>query len=154
MGGVGLPRAPLTAVSISAAVPQDLPLLAEIEVRSRFEPWPLETLQAAVAHDGGIALVARDSTSRPLAFAIGWAVADELHLHDICVAPEFRGHGIGRRLLNAFLAAGQGEAVLEVRASNAPAIALYRSAGFVVAGCRLDYYDLPREDALVMVRPC
>jgi ribosomal-protein-alanine N-acetyltransferase len=99
-------------------------------------------------------LTARDKAGQPAAFAIGWAVADELHLHDICVAPEFRGRGTGRRLLAAFLDAEHGEAVLEVRASNAPAIALYRSAGFVVAGCRLDYYDLPREDALVMVRPC
>ena len=154
MGGVGLPRAPLTDLSISAALPEDLPLLAELEARCRFEPWPLETFGTAMAHAGSIAVTARDAAGQPVAFAIGWAVAGELHLHDICVAPEFRGRGTGRRLLDAFLAAGHGEAVLEVRASNAPAIALYRSAGFVVAGCRMDYYDLPREDALVMVRPC
>lgn len=144
----------MTEILVSSAVAQDLPLLAELEQRCRFEPWPVETFQTAMAHEGRVALTVRNTDGHPVAFAIGWAVVGELHLHDICVAPEFRGRGIGRRLLDAFLASGGGEAVLEVRASNLPAIALYRSAGFVVAGCRPDYYDLPREDALVMVRPC
>ena len=70
----------------------------------------------------------------------------------------FRGLGVGEALLRAFLAdvdaAPPLPAVyLEVRASNAAAQRLYARAGFVPAGVRRDYYEHPREDALVLRRP-
>lgn len=144
----------MTRLDITTLTVADLPALAALEQQSRFEPWPPETLRSALTHPAAVALGARDRAGVLAGFAIGWVVAGELHLHDLCVAPPCRGRGAGRALLTAFLAAGPGPASLEVRASNVPAIALYRAGGFVVAGCRPDYYDLPREDALVMVRPC
>ena len=64
-------------------------------------------------------------------------------------------HGADRRgaaqaLLLAFLERHDGEVFLEVRASNVPAISLYRKLGFVEVGSRPGYYHSPVENALVM----
>ena len=41
---------------------------------------------------------------------------------------------------------------LEVRLSNAPAISLYKKAGFESAGVRPSFYRDPTEDALIMTK--
>jgi ribosomal-protein-alanine N-acetyltransferase len=84
----------------------------------------------------------------------GWAAmrslgAGESELLQVEVTAEYRRRGLARALLNAALT---GTVFLEVRASNAPALALYEDLGFVVTGRRRDYYHAPREDALVMER--
>jgi ribosomal-protein-alanine N-acetyltransferase len=82
--------------------------------------------------------------------------AGEGHLLNVCVAPEYQGLGLGRRLVEHLLElAVQGGAdvvFLEVRWSNAPAIALYESVGFNAIGTRPNYYQAPsgHEDAQVM----
>lgn len=63
--------------------------------------------------------------------------------------------GVGDALLDVFCRFGQAHLsflTLEVRASNAPAIALYRKHGFQEAGRRKNYYQQPREDAIIMTR--
>jgi ribosomal-protein-alanine N-acetyltransferase len=75
---------------------------------------------------------------------------------NICVHPAARRYGYGRRLLNALVVkaheAQVGQAFLEVRPSNKPALNLYRSAGFVEIGVRPAYYQAAfgREDALLL----
>jgi len=82
--------------------------------------------------------------------------ADEAHVLNICIAPEFQGHGHGRRLLRSLLQLARGRRAqrvfLEVRPSNPNAIALYFSEGFNEIGRRPRYYPAHngREDALVM----
>ncbi len=70
------------------------------------------------------------------------------------IEPIWRRHGLAGLLLDLGLdlARGRGArtALLEVRAGNGAALALYRRAGFEVAGRRRDYYRDPPEDALVM----
>jgi len=92
-------------------------------------------------------------------FLLGRAVAGEAELLTLAVAPEARRLGLGRKLLARFLYQAQlraaDRAFLEVRADNAPAIALYESAGFARAGLRRGYYrgdDGSRADALVLAR--
>jgi ribosomal-protein-alanine N-acetyltransferase len=85
-------------------------------------------------------------------------VADEAELANLAVDPSRRGTGVGAALLQAFLERVEAEpplpaVYLEVRASNAAAQRLYARAGFVPAGVRRDYYERPREDALVLRRP-
>ena len=66
-----------------------------------------------------------------------------------------RRHGVGDALLDVFCRFGQAHLsflTLEVRASNEPAIALYRKHGFEEAGRRKDYYTKPKEDAVIMTR--
>jgi len=88
--------------------------------------------------------------------------AGECHILNLCVHPDLHGRGIGRRMLRRLLALARQEgadtAFLEVRASNAGAIALYQSEGFIEIGLRRGYYPGPqtknrrREDALAMAR--
>lgn len=89
-----------------------------------------------------------------IGYALFWHVVDEIHLLNIAVAPEHRGCGIGRALMEDLLAyAREKEAVkvlLEVRVGNVPAIALYDAFGFERLGLRKRYYD-DGEDALDMM---
>jgi len=90
----------------------------------------------------------------PHGFVLVWKAADEVHLLDLAVAPEERRAGAGRRLLDAVIQAAATDRarviLLEVRASNAPARALYRSAGFLEHGVRRAYYSDNGEDAIEM----
>ena len=92
---------------------------------------------------------------RPQGFLLGRSVSDEAELLTLAVAPEARRMGLGRTLLAEFAhtstARGGREAFLEVASDNAPAIALYASAGWQRAGTRRDYYA-PGIDAMVMRR--
>ncbi len=82
-----------------------------------------------------------------------WRVADEVEVLFVATAPAWRRQGVARALLVHALQAARDEgaarALLEVRRSNAPAIALYRALGFEVVGERRRYYD-DGEDALLM----
>ena len=90
----------------------------------------------------------------PHGFALVWKAADEVHLLDLAVAPDERRAGAGRLLLDAVIRAAIADQarviLLEVRASNAPARALYRSAGFLEHGVRRAYYSDNGEDAIEM----
>jgi ribosomal-protein-alanine acetyltransferase len=77
-------------------------------------------------------------------YALGWVVAGEAQLMSIAVDPAQRSHGIGRALLTRFVEAMTEEnveqIVLEVRAGNAAARALYEAFGFEPQGTRKGYY--------------
>jgi [ribosomal protein S18]-alanine N-acetyltransferase len=88
---------------------------------------------------------------------LGLLPPHEYEIHTIGVDPAFQGQGIGRRLLDALLSvadcAGRtGTVYLEVRTDNEPAIAMYRSAGFVEVGLRKRYYRTSGADAYTMRR--
>ncbi|MGB1110549.1 MAG: ribosomal protein S18-alanine N-acetyltransferase [Gammaproteobacteria bacterium] len=83
-------------------------------------------------------------------------VAEDCHVLNVCINPEFQGLGLGRELMRYLLeVAGQHGAercFLEVRPSNGPARHLYRTLGFREIGHRKGYYpdDEGREDAIVL----
>jgi ribosomal-protein-alanine N-acetyltransferase len=101
----------------------------------------------------GLLRVAR-SEHEVLGFLLAWRAADELHLTDLGVSASQRRRGIGRLLVSGLLAEGRTSAarvvVLEVRAGNGPALALYGALGFVELGRRARYYADTGEDAVVM----
>jgi ribosomal-protein-alanine N-acetyltransferase len=84
--------------------------------------------------------------------------AGESHLLNVCVHPDFQGHGFGRILVEHLLErARKGEAstiFLEVRPSNVAACELYDKLGFNEVGIRENYYpsNVGREDALVLAK--
>ena len=81
-------------------------------------------------------------------------VCEESDMMNVAVHPDFRRRGIGEALVKALetelRARGSHCLTLEVRASNAPAIALYEKLGFSQAGLRKNYYRDPKEDALIL----
>ncbi|MBI1749076.1 MAG: ribosomal protein S18-alanine N-acetyltransferase [Acidobacteria bacterium] len=86
-------------------------------------------------------------------FLAGLFSGVEMEILNLAVSPGERRAGVASRLLEGALAAarssGGERAFLEVRASNAEAIAFYERNGFLPAGRRKDYYATPVEDALV-----
>src|SRR5690606_18896722 len=88
-------------------------------------------------------------------YLLGRRYPDVWHLLDVAVMDDQRRRGIGTRLVRSFVAAAEASAkgvLLEVRRTNAPAVALYESQGFVTIGIRRRYYTDSGEDALVMAR--
>ena len=83
-------------------------------------------------------------------------IAGEAYIHNIAVLPEYRRAGIGRALLESACDGARERGcefiTLEVRQSNAPAIALYEKCGFVKAGVRKNFYSKPAEDGVIYTR--
>ena len=91
---------------------------------------------------------------RVLGYVGSQSVLDSADMMNIAVHPEHRRKGIAEALVAALTEAlrsgGIKNLMLEVRASNAPAISLYEKLGFAMAGRRPNYYRNPREDALIL----
>ena len=131
-----------------------LPEVAALEkVCFPADPWSEELFRTALEHPRIILLVAEGEDGGVLGYAVLSAVLDEGNLDNIAVAPHCRRQGVADALLSALTDAGRTNLsvlLLEVRASNLPAIALYEKHGFVPVGRRKNYYDAPREDAILM----
>ena len=102
-----------------------------------------------------IALVAEETNSGVIAgFAVASLLPPQAELESIAVAPEFQRRGLAGHLFSLLAeelrAAGATEIILDVRASNRPALGFYRSLGFGQVGCRQHYYVDPVEDAVLM----
>jgi len=93
--------------------------------------------------------------SNLIALGCGWVVVDELHLTAIAVHPKHRRLGLGQKVISSlFLEAiqqGCTRATLEAKSNNIAALALYKSSGFITAGCRRNYYQ-NGADALIQWR--
>ena len=89
-------------------------------------------------------------------FCSFWLVFDELHINNLAIRPEYRGHGMGTALLEHAMGTaarlGARRATLEVRRSNDAARRIYERLGFEIAGVRRNYYTNPAEDALILWR--
>lgn len=142
--------------TIRAAEERDLDDVAAIE-RSLFkDPWSRRSFDELVDSAQVTFLVAATEDG-----IVGYAVVLqsglESELANLAVSQLVQRRGLGRRLLQAALKAAQArgsvEMFLEVRASNAGAIALYRSAGLSAVGRRARYYARPTEDAVIMRAP-
>lgn len=143
---------------IEPAVPErDLDDIADIARASFSNPWTRDMFARELEQQLlSRSYVLRAADDRVAAFCTCWLVVDELHINTMAVRPEFRRQGLGRRLLEHVLAdavrQGASRATLEVRRSNAAAIALYEAFGFAVEAVRQDYYPNPPEDALILTR--
>lgn len=116
-------------------------------------PWTRAQLQSQLPDDRHVFLVAAAGET-VLGYANFLHVLDEGDIGNVAVAPERRRQGIADALLDALCARAAALDLafltLEVRVSNAPAIALYRKHGFQTVGQRRNYYQKPDEDALLM----
>lgn len=117
------------------------------------DPWSGELFRDALDNPHTAILLAQGEDGAILGYAVLSVVLDEGNLDNIAVAPEARRRGVADALLGALTGFGREHLsvlMLEVRASNAPAIALYEKHGFVAVGRRKNYYDAPREGAVLM----
>lgn len=134
---------------------RDLDAIMAIDAASFTNPWTRdmftwEAMHSDVAHIE----VCRTPSGTVVAYCAVWIVFDELHVNTIAVAPEWRRHGVAKRLLERVFAdaveRGVCRATLEVRRSNVAARLLYEGLGFEVRGERRGYYRTPPDDALIL----
>ena len=143
-------------------VEADLPAVVAIEEQAYADPWSLPIFSNSLrAGYQGWCLQGLPSSSQTSLALLGYALLavqhDEGHILNLCVTPTEQGRGLGKMLLRHLIdwaaAAGLASLLLEVRASNRAAIALYCGFGFVELGKRIDYYPAAggrdSEDALV-----
>ena len=117
------------------------------------EPWS-EGALAVLCREHGMGYAALDENGTVLAYVGMTYAADEGSITNVATHPAARRQGLGRAVVQALMkegaALGLADIYLEVRLSNAPAIALYESLGFSVVGTRKNFYRHPTEDALLM----
>ena len=132
---------------------EHIPQIEEIERECFSRPWTAEQLKSQM-RDAQHEFIATMDGGRVLGNVGLMYVLDEGYISNVAVHPDARRQGIGDTLIDA-LAAKAAELelaflTLEVRESNAPAIALYAKHGFHPVGKRKNYYDAPKEDAVLM----
>lgn len=130
--------------------------VAELERICFSVPWSRNMLAEELDNALSAFLVALDDDGRVVGYAGVQVVLDEGYITNVAVRPECRRQGIAGKLLQVFLDFAQANHLsfltLEVRASNYDAIALYGSRGFRSAGRRKNYYEHPKEDAIIMTK--
>lgn len=130
-----------------------IPAIAEIERACFSHPWSENALREELFNDTACFIAAVTEKGEVAGYAGLHCVLDEGYIDNIAVREEYRRQGVAGELLGAFLRFGKAKLAfltLEVRASNAPAIALYAKYGFEEVGRRKGYYDAPKEDAVLM----
>jgi ribosomal-protein-alanine N-acetyltransferase len=140
--------------SIRTMEAADLAAVVELERVCHITPWPERLFKDELSQAfSTIDLLWHGECL--VGYICSWQVCDEVHILNVAVAPAWRRHGLARRLLEHVMlrarARGCERALLEVRAGNQGAVALYRAFDFEVIGHRSKYYA-DGEDALVMER--
>ena len=127
--------------------------VAELEKLCFSDPWSENSVSSELNNPLSLWLVAVDG-ERVAGYVGSQSVMGESDMMNIAVHPDYRRRGLAEmlvaELVTALKNAGNTCLTLEVRASNAPAIALYEKTGFSQIGLRKNYYRNPREDALIL----
>lgn len=141
---------------IRAMRADDVASVMQVETRAYSHPWTEGILRDClrVGYSCWVCEVGEDIVGHMvMSIAVG-----EAHLLNVCVAPDWQGRGVGRRLLRRAQRVAQERNAdtlfLEVRDSNEPAKRLYEAEGFGEIGRRRGYYPARygREDAVVYAK--
>jgi [ribosomal protein S18]-alanine N-acetyltransferase len=147
--------------AVERATPEDVLALAALEAACFSHPWTADQLSAELAlGPPGEVLLARGPRAgagegpKLGAYCAYRVVLDEMQVMNVAVDPAWRRRGVARFLLGLAMRraarSGARTALLDVRAGNLAALALYASLGFEPVGVRRGYYSVPPEDALVL----
>ena len=130
-----------------------VPQVAKLERICFADPWSEKSVASELDNKWALWLVAVED-DRVIGYIGSQTSIDETDVMNVAVHPDFRRRGIAEsliiRLVEELKTRGSHALMLEVRASNAPAIALYEKLGFLQVGCRKNYYRNPKEDALIL----
>jgi ribosomal-protein-alanine N-acetyltransferase len=135
-------------------VQADIPAVAAIEHACFSQPWSEKGFLDALRNPQALFWVAEEE-SHIMGYLGMYVSVDEGEITNVAVGKPFRGRGAGKALMETARGYAAGHRlmriILEVRTGNAPAIALYRQSGFARIGTRKDFYELPKEDAEIMM---
>ena len=130
-----------------------VPQIAALEEICFADPWSEQSIASELKSTWSYWLVALEA-DRVVGYVGSQSSIDEADIMNVAVHPDYRRQGIAESLINKLVCdlktRGSHALMLEVRASNAPAIALYERFGFAVDGIRKNYYKNPTENAVLM----
>ncbi|MBR5869788.1 MAG: ribosomal protein S18-alanine N-acetyltransferase [Clostridia bacterium] len=140
-------------LTVRAAVKEDIPAIAALEQLCFSVPWSEGALADTLASPHA-RLFCAELGGAVIAYGGCYLLGDDADITNIATHPDFRRRGAAAAVLQVLSdcakAHGMQAIHLEVRASNAPAIALYERFGFAVDGIRKNYYKNPTENAVLM----
>ena len=130
-----------------------VPQVAQLEKICFADPWSEKSIKSELNNIWAYWVVAlwEDTV---IGYIGSQSSYDESDVMNVAVHPDFRRRGVAESLIETLIKElknrGSKALMLEVRASNDPAIALYQKLGFAQVGCRKNYYRNPKEDALIL----
>ncbi len=131
---------------------EDIPAVAAIERAVFSRPWTEQSFAQALQQDTLFVVVLKDNTV--IGYCGMYCSFEEGEITNVAVRSREQGRGVGRQMMGYFLGQAQDRGIsrifLEVRTSNENAIRLYEGLGFRNCGIRRNFYELPREDGMVM----
>ena len=138
---------------ISRMQPDDILEVAALERQIFSLPWSEKGFLDSLNSPDTLYLTVRKD--RKLIGYCGFLQSlDEADITNVAVSEEARGRGVGYHMLKTLMDEGMLRGVkrytLEVRISNVSALRLYEKLGFSPVGVRKNFYELPKEDAVIM----
>ena len=135
---------------------EDLDSVAAMEKENFSVPWSRDSFEGSLLQDNYRMVVVNSDTDEDevLGYCCFYYVLDEAEIANVCIRKDMRNQGLGLAMMSFIIKLakelGVSTMYLEVRESNTAAQALYKKLGFFENGRRKNFYELPREDALVM----
>ena len=132
---------------------EDVAAVAALEAANFSRPWSYDSFFQTLSDENYIVIIAKDADAL-LGYCVLLCTGEEADITNVCTAPAARGKGVATGMLTALMDAGKSRGVteffLEVREGNVPARSLYTKLGFEEIGLRKNYYEEPREHAVLM----
>ena len=133
----------------------DVAALAAIEREVFSDPWPQSAFREVLGVANWVNLVL-ELEGEIVGYILVQCVADEVQVQNIAVRTQWQRRGFGAILLRRAEEEGKERgalcAILDVRAQNVAALALYERFGYRMIGRRRNYYQRPVDDALILFR--
>lgn len=140
-------------IIIEKMVEKHLSQIAELEKTCFSTPWSENALREEISNEHARFFVAL-CEGQVAGYIGAHNIVGEVYITNVAVFPQFRRQGIAEALIKNLVDISQAEKAefitLEVRKSNMGAINLYTKMGFKEVGSRKNFYENPREDALLM----
>ena len=144
----------ITISRVAAEAADEVNEIATLQSQTFTNPWSADSLRWEIANTDVARLYVMRADGVLIGFCAAWVILDELHINSVAIDAAWRRQGLASRLLRDVcqdaVRSGARQATLEVRRSNTAALTLYERLGFACEGVRKDYYQSPREDALVL----
>lgn len=147
-------RKKVKKIEIRTLEKKDLIQVVALEQKIFSVPWSLKSFEDTLKRKENIYIVA-ENNNQVIAYCGLWGIPPDGDICNVAVAKEYRNQKVGQALIKELLKRGQDAGLhtftLEVRKSNQPAIHLYQKFGFKSVGIRKDFYELPKEDGIIML---